>query len=37
MEYLFKDLKLFQLDLPACQASYKSGTKFNMLPFFFIK
>ena len=27
IEYLFNDLKFFQPDIPACQASYKSGTK----------
>ena len=31
---LFNDLKFFHLDFPACQASYKSGTRLSTLPFF---
>ena len=35
--FIFKDLKLFHKDLPACQAIYRSGTSLIIVPLFFIK
>ena len=36
-KFLFKDLKLFQEDFPACHAIYRSGTITTISPFFLIK
>ena len=36
-DVLFRVLKFFQLDLPACHAINKSGTNINTSPLYFIK
>ena len=37
IDFLFKEISFFQMDLPACHASCNSGTIKIILPFFFIK
>ena len=34
---LFNDWNFCQYDSPACHATYKSGTRFNTFPLFFMK